>query len=92
MLRAGYFYRSSCAVISLIRGIIGLPLPLGVGVASAAARLYRRAFDTALAPSRKQAAVAAARVSAGVCGECGRLPIDRGGTCDDCWVDQHAGP
>lgn len=95
MLRAGYFHRSSCAVIGLIRGIVGLPrprLPSGDDIASAADRLYRRAADVVLAPSRKHAAVAALRASAGLCVECGAQPIDRDDTCDNCWVEQHAGP
>jgi len=95
MLRTGYFHWSSGAVIGLIRGIVGLPrprLPSGEEIVAAADRLYRRAASVVLAPSRKHAAVAALRASAGLCVECGAQPIDRDGTCDDCWVEQHAGP
>lgn len=92
MLRAGYFHRSSGAVIGLIRGIVGVPRPRSVDVSSAAGRLFRIAADIVLAPSRKHAAVTALRATAGLCVECGAQQIDRDGNCDDCWVEQHAGP
>lgn len=82
-------------VISLVRGMVrftGQGFPGGEKMRAATARFFRSSADLVSAPRRKHAAVAAMRNAAGVCAECGVLPMDRDGTCDECWVEQHAGP
>lgn len=87
-------------VMGLIRDVVGAPLSHGrnnVGKGPEpktlpSAGLLRTLAALPLACVRKREAVAAARVAAGYCADCGTLPIGEEGLCEGCWVEQHAGP
>lgn len=87
-------------VMGLIRGVVGAPLSHGRNSARKgpepktvpSAGLLRTLAALPLAYVRKREAVAAARVAAGYCADCGLLPIGEEDLCEGCWVEQHAGP
>lgn len=54
--------------------------------------VYGKIVELIARPSRQYAAVAAYRNAEGRCLECNAKPVDHGGICEDCWIEQHAGP